>query len=176
MIAAYYRFESLPQQIKEANGIKSPNRLDCVAVCNPGGYAGLNVYANRKGMLFFYLVESRNVVEADSKRIATYTLSNGDQNLTSLHYENPAFDAYCLGYPNGRARLNDGTPNPAFPYRHDAYLFVCDWQKEIIELLVITSGKPFISDHYARLIDGEYEEELQRLRGLTQLYFPYRGL
>ena len=176
MITAYYRFESLPPEVRAAHKINSLSRIDCVAVWNPANYTGLNVYRSAKGMLYFYFVESRDMVKASDKRRASYTLSNGKQNLTSLHYERPELKQFCFGYPNAKPKLNDGTPNPAFPYRHDAYLFVCDWQRQAIELLVVQDGKPFIDALYYDLIDGNCEEELQRIRTAARPYYLYNGL
>ena len=176
MITAYYRFESLPQTVRDAHKINSLSRVDCVASWNPNEYAGLSVYQNPKGMLFFYFVESRDMVKASDKRRASYTMSNGKLNLTSLHYERPELKQFCFGYPNAKQNLNDGSPNPALPYRHDAYLFVCDWQKQAIELLLVENGKPFIDALYYDLIDGNYDEELKRIRTTARPYFLYEGL
>lgn len=176
MITAYYRFESLPQSVRQAYRINSLSRLDCVAVCNPRKYKGLSVYQNPRGMLFFYFVESRDMITASSKRQPSYTLSNGKQNITSLYFEQTGFNRFCYGYPNSNSFLHDGSPNPALPYRHDAYLFVCNWQRQVIELLVIQDGKPFINALYYDLINGSYTNELRRLRIEARPYFFYNSL
>lgn len=176
MITAYYRFESLPQSVRQAYKITSLSRLDCVAVWNPKKYKGLSVYQNPRGMLFFYFVESHDMINVSDKRRVSYTLSNGKQNLTSLYVERPGFKQFCYGYPNGKPFLQDGSPNPALPYRHDAYLFVCDWQRQVIELLVVQDGKPFINTLYYDLIKGTYADELHRLRIEARPYFLYNSL
>lgn len=174
VIKAYYRFEVLPQEVRALNGFKSPSRLDCTAAYNPTGHKLLPLFQNKSGMLCFYLIPSRDMVKADSKRRATYTLGDGKQNLTSLYFERPELSAFCYGYPNGKDRLKDGSPNPAAPFKHDAFLFVCDWQKQVIELLLIERGKPLIDNLYNLLIDGEFNGEIEQLRKLARPYYPYK--
>ncbi|AUD05155.1 hypothetical protein [Spirosoma pollinicola] len=176
MITAYYRFESLSQTVRNAYKINSPSRIDCVAVWNPKGYSGLNVYRSPKGMLFFYFVESRDLVKTGDLRRASYALSNGKQNLTSLYFDRSGSKQYRYGFPNGKLVLYDGSPNPALPYRHDAYLFICDWKRQVIELLVIQDGKPFIDSLYHDLVNGKYEKQLRRIRMDAGPYFLYNSL
>jgi len=173
-VTAYYRFEVLAEKIRLLNGFKSPNRLDCTATYNPNGYGLLSIFENKKGMLPFYLIPAREMVKANSKRRATYALGDGKQNLTSLYFEHPELNRFCYGYPNGKERLKDGTPNRAAPYRHDAFLIVCDWQQQVIELMVIQSGKPLVENLYNLLIDGEYTDELERLRQSAKPYYLYK--
>ena len=173
-ITAYYRFEVLAEEIRTLNGYKSPNRLDCTLVYNPYSHNLLPLFKRKNGMLFFYLIPAKEMVKANSKRRATYVLGDGKQNLTSLYFEHPELNRFCYGYPNGKERLNDGTPNPALPYRHDALLMVCNWQQQVIELLVVQNGKPLVENLYNLLIDGEFDEELGRLRQLASPYYPYK--
>ncbi|GAB4031840.1 hypothetical protein [Spirosoma gilvum] len=173
-ITAYYRFEVLAEEIRTLNGFKSPNRLDCTAVYNPNGHALLTQFQRKNGMLFFYLVSANEIVKASSKRRATYALVDGKQNLTSLYFEGVEFNRFCYGYPNGKDRLSDGKPNPVIPYKHDALLFLCDWKKQVIELLVVERGKPIIDNLYYLLIKGEFDREIERLRTIARSYYPYK--
>lgn len=173
-ITAYYRFEVLAEEIRNLNGFKSPNRLDCTATYNPDGYGLLPNFQRKNGMLFFYLIPARELVKADSKRRATYALGDGKQNLSSLYFERSDFNGFCYGYPNGKDRLSDGKPNPAAPYKHDALLFLCDWRQQVIELLIVERGKPLIDNLYNLLIDGEFDHEIERLRTIARPYYPYK--
>ncbi len=173
-ITAYYRFEVLAEEIRTLNGFKSPNRLDCTAAYNPASHNLIPTFQRKNGMLFFYLIPAKEMVKADSKRRATYTLGDGKQNLTSLYFERTEFNGFCYGYPNGKDKLSDGKPNPAAPFRHDAFLFLCDWQKQVIELLLIERGKPLIDNLYNLLIDGEFDGEIEQIRTLAGDYYPYK--
>ncbi|QDK82988.1 hypothetical protein EXU85_32025 [Spirosoma sp. KCTC 42546] len=127
-------------------------------------------------MLFFYVVESHDIVKNSYQRQAFYTLSNGKQNLTSLYFEQPGYKRFCFGYPNAKLLLQDGTKNPALSYRHDAYLFICDWQQQVIELIVVQNGKPFIKALYCDLIGGNYDGELRGIRANVRPYYLYNCL
>lgn len=175
LITAYYKFEVLAQDVRILNGIKSPNRLDCIAAYNPTGHGLLPLFQNKRGMLFLYQAEARHMVRADSRRRASTALTNGDMNLSSLHFEQPEHgNTYCYGHPNGHDTLKDGRSNPTFPYRQDALLFVCDWQARTIEILVCQHGKPQLDNLYSLLLDGELDEEIRELRELAGPYFPYK--
>jgi hypothetical protein len=60
----YYKFISLPDDIKAANKIRSKARLDCILFKDmvPGGYKGLTNFVNdkrHKGQLSFYKTACR---------------------------------------------------------------------------------------------------------------------
>ncbi|UFH54813.1 hypothetical protein [Spirosoma sp. KNUC1025] len=173
-ITAYYRFEVLTEEIRTMNGFKSPNRLDCTLTYNPTAHGLLPLFQRKNGMLALFLIPAKEMVKVNSKRQATYLLGDGKQNLTSLYFEYPELDKFCYGYPNGRERLNDGSPNPAVPYKHDALLFIWDKRQQVIEILVIRNGKSLIENLYNLLIDGEFEEEIKQLRKLARSYYPYK--
>lgn len=174
-ITAYYKFEVLAQDVRTLNGIKSLKRLDCTAAYNPSGHGLLPLFQSKRGMLFLYQIPVRDMIKANSKRRASVALGNGDMNLSSLHFESYEHGSlYCYGYPNGKEKLNDGRPNPATLYRHDAFLFICDWPRRTVEVLVCRDGKPMIDNLYNLLIDGELDEEIKKLRGLARPYFLYK--
>ena len=173
-ITAYYRFEVLAKEVRTLNGFKSANRFDCTATYNPTAHGLLPLFQRKTGMLFLYLIPTKDMVKVNSKRRATYALGDGKQNLSSLYFEHFDLSHLAYGYCNGKEFLSDGQSNPALPYRHDALLMVCNWQKQVIEVLVIQDGKPLIENLYNLLIDGEFEEEVTRLRQLAQPYYPYK--
>jgi hypothetical protein len=175
-LIAYYRFEMLSEELKAANKIKSQYRFDCTAHVTPGQYNPMAVYANKKGMLAFYQTETQNMVDAEGKRMAAYVLSNGKQNISSLFFDRLDLNTHCYGHPNGRALLSDGTPNPALPYQFDAFLFLCDWQQRVIEVLAIQGGKPLNDAYYNHFVDGGFDDELARLRLVAVPYYAYKVL
>ena len=77
-LIAYYRFETLSEELKAANKIKSPNRFDCMAHLIPDTYNPLAVYGNKQGILYCYQVEPQNMIDANKKRMAACALSNGE--------------------------------------------------------------------------------------------------
>jgi hypothetical protein len=173
-ITAYYRFEVLAEELRTINGFKSPNRLDCTAAYNPVGGGLLPIFQRKNGMLFFYLIPAREIVKANTKRLTTYALSDGKQNLTSLYFDHHDFSHFAYGYCNGKDRLSDGSPNPAAPYRHDALLMVCHWKRQVVEVLVVRNGKPIIGNLYNQLIEGKFAGEIAQLRRRASPYYPYK--
>ena len=96
--------------------------------------------------------------------------------MSSLFFERLDLNTHCYGHPNGRAVLKDGTPNPAFPYRNDGFLFLCDWQKQAFEVLAVQNGKPLMDAYYNHFLDGGFDEELARFRSVAVPYYPYKAL
>lgn len=175
MIPVYFRFESLPDEIKAANNIKSKVRLDCTGYTDtlPGGYKGLIIFVNAKGMLFFYLTEAKDFVTADSKRVADYSLTNASINLTSIYIEDLQFPQYGYGTPNANRFLASGKENPLFECRLDGYLFVMNKAYRQIEMFVIPDGRNLIYAYYQKLIDGGLDDDIQNLRKAARPFFDY---
>ena len=72
MIAGYYKLETLQDEVKAQNKIKTGAivpRLDCTA--HAGNYKGLEAFINQKGQMFFYLTPCREVIETNVKRYAS---------------------------------------------------------------------------------------------------------
>ena len=53
-MVAYFKFEKLPDEVRNHHKIKSKFRLDCTHYYNPSHYKGLTDFVNKKGQLFFY--------------------------------------------------------------------------------------------------------------------------
>lgn len=171
MIDYYYRFEKLPPDIKARHGINSKTRIDCTGFT--GDYPGFKFMKNKKGQMFFYLVEAREFVKSESRRRADWALAWGSVNLTSLYFEDLDFPQYAYGYPNGNRKLRNGEPNPLFPFYQDAFLFSVSEDFSILEALVIVGARNLITAHYQQVIDGQYTEEIQSLRGKAKPFWPY---
>lgn len=175
MIPVYFRFESLTDELRAANKIKSKARLDCIGYTDylPGGYSGLINFVNAKGMLYFYLTEARDFVNADSRRVADYSLTNASINLTSIYIEDLQFPQYGYGTPNAKRFLANGKENQLFEHRLDGYLFVMNQAYSQIEMFVIPGGRNLIYAYYQKLIDGGLDEDIQNLRKAAKPFFDY---
>ena len=162
----------MPDEVRACNKIKSLNRLDCIGYTDnvPNGYKGLLSFVNSKGQLFLYRASAPAIVKANSKRVATWILTHGSLNVSSIYLELPE---YGYGYPNAKPFLNNGSPNPLFPFRSDAYLFIVNKDISVIELLIIPNEKNMISGYHNQLIDGEFNEEINQLRNDAKPFFKY---
>lgn len=176
MIPLYYCFQNLPDEVKKANGIRSKSRLDCIRFTDnvPGGYQGMMFFVNSKRQLSFYLTPVRSFANADTKRLAEWSLTNNSLNLSSIYIEDLDFPQYGFGYQNANTHLNNGTLNPMRKFCFDAFLFIINEDYTRIEVLVIPDGRNLITAYYHRLIDGELDEILQNLRHQAKPYFNYQ--
>ena len=175
MIPLYFRLEILSDEIRANNKIKSKARLDCVSFYDsvPGGYKGLEPFKNSKGQLFFYKTPARDIVEANSKRISEWSLTNSSLNFSSIYIEDFDFPEYGYGYPNANRLLSNRNANPLFNYRNDGYLFIVNADYSVIELLIIPDGRNLISGYSQKLIDGGFDDELKRLRNEAKPFYNY---
>ena len=167
----YYRFIALPEEIKKAHNIRSKMRLDCIQFT--GDYSGLNALVNHKKQMFVYKTPARDFVSAHPKRIAEWSLTKSSLNITSLYNEDMDYPELFYGYPNGRRKLSNGSENPFYPYRSDAYLFISDKEVEDLEMLILPEQRNIISSWYQMLIDGELDEEIKQLRAEAKPFYEY---
>lgn len=177
MIGAYYKLVQLPAEIRAAHKIRSKTRLDCISHADivPGGYKGLTNFVNPKGQLFFYKTPAREFVSTVSKRIAEWSLTNGSLNLSSIYIEDLDCPEIGYGYPNSKTTLSNGSSNPLFRFRNDAYLFLFNTDYSEAEILVIPEGRNLITSYYQKMIDGGMEDELRDLRQQAKPFFNYGG-
>ncbi|MCJ8165525.1 hypothetical protein MKJ04_11800 [Pontibacter sp. E15-1] len=173
MIAAYYRFENLPDEIKAKHNIRSKVRLDCTAYTNATGYTGLKAFLSPKGQMYLFKIPAREFVKANRKHLAAWALSNGKYNLSSIYFEDVDYPEYGYGYPNAKRLLSNGLENPLFPFRSDCYLFITNQDLTLVEVLVIIDGRNSVSGYYQRLLDGELDSELEQLRAQAKPLFIY---
>ncbi len=172
MIDAYYLFKNLPPHIKNANGFRSIPRLDCIKYM--GNYQGLDAFKNARGMFYLYPTDTSNFIDRNGKRIPTIALSNGTYNLSSIHTESLDNPGFAYGYPNPNKRLENGKENPLFDYRLDGYLFVKNEDLSQIEILVIKGGRNLITEAFQRLLDGDFDSELEKLRAEASVFYNYK--
>ncbi|MFN5629398.1 MAG: hypothetical protein ACK48W_08935 [Bacteroidota bacterium] len=173
MIVGYYKLVALSDEVKALNKIRSKARLDCIA--SAGNYKGLTNFVNKQGQLSFYKTPCREFIEANSKRVAEWSLTNSSLNFSSIYIEDFDFLEYGYGYPNAKPRLSNGEPNPLHPFKNDGYLFIVNKDYTQIEVLILADGRNLISHYYQHLIDGYFDAEIQRLRLEARPYFEYIG-
>jgi hypothetical protein len=173
MIVGYYKLVALSDEVKALNKIRSKARLECIA--STGNYKGLTNFVNKQGQLFFYKTPCREFIEANSKRVAEWSLTNSSLNFSSIYIEDFDFLEYGYGYPNAKPRLSNGEPNPLYPFKNDGYLFIINKDYTQIEVLILADGRNLISHYYQHLIDGYFDTEIQRLRLEARPYFEYIG-
>lgn len=167
----YYRFIALPEEVKKTHNIRSKMRLDCVEYA--GDYSGLDALLNHKRQKFVYKTPARDFVSADSQRISEWSLTKSSLNITSLYNEDIDYPELLYGYPNGRRKLNNGSENPFYPYRSDAYLFLSDKDLDDLEMLILPGQRNIISSWYQMLIDGELDEEIKQIRANSKPFYDY---
>jgi hypothetical protein len=173
MIGGYYKLVALPDEVKNQNKIRSKARLDCIAYA--GNYKGLTNFVNKQGQLSFYKTPCREFIDAHTKRVAEWSLTNSSLNFSSIYIEDFDLLEYGYGYPNAKPRLSNGEPNPLHPFKNDGYLFIVNKDYTQIEVLILPDGRNLISHYYQHLIDGYFDTEIQRLRAEAKPYFDYIG-
>ena len=173
MIAAYYKLEVLPDTIKAVNkikvGAKIP-RYDCTNYA--GDYEGIKPFINPKGMFKLTLMESKEFIKTDKRRMAEFALIGGKNlNFSSLFTEDGSNIFY--GYPNGKPYLKDGRQNPLFQYRNDLYIFFIDKAFQQIEILVLPKQKGYALEFYQAISEGDFEDEIETLKSNANTFFNY---
>lgn len=178
MIPIYYKLAILPDEIRTANKIRSKARLDCISFTDlvPGGYEGLTNFVNYKGQLFFYRTPCRDFISTDSKRFADWSLTGNGLNFSSIYIDDLDYPEIGYGYGNANRLLKNGSENPMFPFRNDAYLFLINKDYSQIEVFIIPDGRNLISSYYQKLIDGDFDDEIAELRAKAKIFYNYDGL
>lgn len=178
MIGAYFKFLLLPEEVRNANKIRSKARLDCISYTDKvaGSYQGLTFFVNAKGQLYFYKTPCRDYINANSKRIAEWSLTNNSLNFSSIYIEDTDCPEIGFGYANANRLLSNGNNNPLFQFRNDGYLFLLNQDYSEIELLIVPDGRNLISSYYQKMIDGGFENEVREFRIQAQPFYRYDGL
>ena len=155
MIGAYFKLQDLPGDTRAKHKIRSKTRLDCTGFVDWIGIKGLEKFVNHKGQMYFYKTPARDVVKADSKRQADICLTNGD-NFSSLYFEDLDYKQYAYG-----------------DFSNDGLLFIVNEDYSYIEILIIPNGKNLIKGYYQKLIDGDFDEVIKRMREQAVPFFNY---
>jgi hypothetical protein len=175
MKTSYFKFITLPEEIRLLNKIRSKERLDCVSQSNEGNYQGLSSFMNQKGQLVLFKTPSKSFVSSNHKRRAEFSLTNNSLNFSSIYIEDLDFPQFGYGYPNGKRFLSNGNPNPQYQFKNDGYLFQVNKDYSEIEILVIHEGRNHITTYYQKLIDGDFETAFQEFRRNAKPIQTYIG-
>ena len=174
----YFKFQELTPEIRLNNKLKpdTVNRLDCVSANIPNNdYRGLTFFVNRKEQLFFYKTKADAISKADLKRQAVWMLTNRSINLSSMYIDIPEHPNFAYGNPPHRQMLGKAKnkPNPLFAFKNDLYLFIINSDYTVIELLVIPEQKNLWNHYYFKLIQGGFNDAIQKLRKDASTFFDY---
>lgn len=177
MIKAYYKLETLSDEVKAQNKIKVAAivpRLDCTLYA--GDYQGLEAFKNGKGQMFFYRTPCREVIETNRKRYAEFCLTGSNSlNFGSL-YKFTGHPEYAYSYPNKKPFLNRKLPNPLFPFGNDLYILFMSEDYNHIEIFIVEDGRNLAECYLQNLIDGSFDTEIFRLRSEAKPMYNYNGL
>lgn len=178
MITSYYKFDCLPDDIKQAHGIRSKQRLDCTlhSHITNDEYQGLKPFQNKKAQMVLYKSPAKDIVSANRKRVAEWILTSGHLNFSSIYIEDMDCPQIGYGYPNAKPRLSNGQMNPLFEFRNDGYIFLLNDDYTEIEVLIVKDGRNLIGSYYQLMIDGGLNDQLNKLREQALPYFIYGGL
>ena len=173
MIAAYYKLSILSDGLKASNkikvGAKIP-RYDCTKFS--GDYEGIKPFINPKGMFKLSLMECREFIKTDKRRMAEFALvGSKNLNFSSLYCEDGSNIYY--GNPNGKPLLSDGRKNPLFQFRNDLYLFVIDKDFTQIEILILPNQKGFALELAESFKDGDFENDFIKLKSNPKTFYNY---
>ncbi len=173
MIAAYYKLPILSDEIKASNkikvGAKIP-RYDCTEFS--GEYEGIKPFISAKGMFKLSLMECREFIKTDKRRMAEFALVGGKNlNFSSLFSEDRSNIFY--GNPNGKPFLNDGKKNPLFLFRNDLYLFIIDKDFTQIEILILPNQKGYALELAESLKDGDFDNDIKELKSNIKTFYNY---
>lgn len=176
MIEAYYKLEILSDELKSSNKIKVGARIpryDCTR-CS-GKYEGINPFINSKGMFKLSLMECRDFVKTDKRRMTEFALVGGKSyNFSSLFSEDG--NTIYYGYPNGKPFLKDGRKNPLFQFRNDLYIFLIDKTFQEIEILILPNQKGFALELVQSFTEGDYDDDIELFRNNYKTFFNYECL
>jgi hypothetical protein len=182
MFSYYALFEQLPDEVKQAHGIKMDMknpRFDLIKAS--GEYPPFDTLKNNKGMLILRLIDPRGIINSTDQRRAGRALQGrrgkDTINFTSLFIpELPTAEGEPMigfGNPNGNPTLKNGNPNPFAGYGNDGFLFIVspDWKR--IELLVMPDGNLTTNPAAKALADGVYDSIVQAARAAATTFYDY---
>ena len=169
MGVAYYRFETLPKTVRESHKITSKSRLDCTYHYS-NGYKGIDPFKSPKNNQFFInIVDASNYI---SKRVSDDTITSRGINLSSMIYDcEGCLTAY--GYPNKQIHLRNGKLNPLRAFKDDAYIFIHNEDKTVLEMLVFPNEKENIENIYYDYLNGNNDFGLEDFRDKAEVFYNY---
>jgi hypothetical protein len=175
MIDAYYKFISLPDEVRTLNKIKSLNRLDCIEYYNNVDlkYNGFDSFTNKKGQMYIYKTKPDYFINSLYSHKSNWSLTHSNINITSIYLNENKSNLFGYGFPNDKRNLSNGSINPLFPFRNDGYLMKFNNDISELEVYIIREAKSSIKLHYEYLINGSYDKSIQRLKTMSKPYYYY---
>jgi len=184
----YLKLEQLPKEEKARNGIKVDAKIPRLDVTAQSGYyAPMEAVKNKKGMIYFNLIETDGVIKSTDLRRSDVWLQCSFGNFSSIYmldfdtenivaYGNPADAKY---FKPKRIKNTNGTvkqverPNPFYEYRNDGFLFIAKPDFSILEIIIATNGRYSIQSMAKQYADGKFDDVLAALRGSAKPIFQY---
>ena len=162
----YYRFESLPSELKQKHNISSDFRFDCTAFVDTK--VRLLSDSNTEGKLFFYKRHpSFFKMTSDLRRQPEFVLTNRRGCHLSCFFFGDIEDSL-----NGYGSTIEFIPNKII---RDAHLFVINPDKSSIELFGIEGGDNLIRTYFHKLQNGKMDKEIHQLRKIATPFYDYQN-
>lgn len=161
MKIAYYQFKQLTKAQLKGTGVRTAptNRRDCIAAFLPEDWNPLFEHEVKSKGLMYFRIRGEEAIDANFNRKADVSLWSNEGNLSSLFY---GLDSTGLYYGNPKIGS-------------ECYLFFADSNElNNIELLVIEGEKWHCHQHYESMLEGNYDQILEELRGKAKAYYPYK--
>ena len=164
-LSIYYRFEMLSDDLRAKHKIRSKKRLDCTGFVDNAKINHLYKFMNpSKGLLCVYKNAPKNFSKAISKRLPEIALTANSLNLSGLFCEDLDYPNFAYGYPD---------KNKQCIYSNDGYLFKINEDYSLIELFIVPNGRNHIQGYLNEMIDGTFDDDIERLRQEAKPFFNY---
>ena len=145
-------------------------------IAQAGFYMPMEVLRGKDGQISMYLMEKiKDGLNVPSMRLQ----AKNNLNFTGLkdYFIDGKMSGFAYGYPlNKQTYSKDNKTNPFYDYKQDGFLFIIHADQNdkknlkpvCIELLVLEGARVLISGYCKQLIMGGFDEELERVRKLSQ--------
>lgn len=177
---AYIKLQQLPQDVKAAHKIKVDAKTPRFDITQMAGYyKPIESLKNKDGQVYFYLNETRGIINSpDARRADKFLGARGSLNFSSIYMLDsiPDSEGYLIGYGNPyrlQTHGKDKKQNPFYDNRDDGYLFLIEQDWQTIEILVIPNGCNTILGNAMALQDGKYNDALEMMRATANTFFQY---
>lgn len=180
IFSTYLKLQQLPDEVKSRNKIKvgaAVPRFDITQIA--GYYRPIENLKNAKGQVFFYLTETRGIINSpDQRRADRFLMGKDSLNFSSVFLldSTPTDGNSLIGYGNPNRAKTFGkkkTPNPFLNFKDDGFLFLIAPNWSTIEVLIIPDGCNTILGNAKALADGVYNEALELIRTTAKTFFQY---
>ena len=179
LFTAYLKLEILPDAVKAKNKIKvgaSIPRYEATAFA--GDSAGLEALKNKKGQLYFYLQQTKDIIKSpDNRRADCFLQGTNSFNLSSIYSLDDSVEQSAaivgFGNPPDQKTYGKNKPNPFWESKDDGFLFLITPDWKTIEILILQHGKNTILGNAIKLSHGGYNNTLEDMRKSAGIVFDY---